>query len=168
VASRAQNKVIGAAVTESWTSDRARCRQTGIPEDAGFATKPELAGTMIGRAIAAGVPFGWVAADEAYGQNAPLRDWLEEHHVSHVLAVPKSFPVVTGAGKMRARELAAAAASDAVGGERAGGSPRHWNLQGRGRWPQAGADGIVRVDAVPVMVLADGAGHRRCDCVVTI
>lgn len=45
--------------------------------------------------IGAGVPFGWVAADEAYGQNTPLRDWLEERRVSYVLAVPKSFTVAT-------------------------------------------------------------------------
>jgi SRSO17 transposase len=32
-----------------------------------FATKPELAEKMIGRAVKAGVPFSWVAADEVYG-----------------------------------------------------------------------------------------------------
>ncbi len=53
------------------------------------------------------MPFGWVAADEAYGQNTPLRDWLEEHDVSYVLAVPKSFPAATAAGQNRADELAA-------------------------------------------------------------
>jgi hypothetical protein len=55
---------------------------------------------------APGCPFGWVAADEVYGQHGPLRDWLESHHVSYVLAVPKSFTPVTGAGKMRAGQLA--------------------------------------------------------------
>ena len=53
------------------------------------------------------MPFGWVAADEAYGQNGPLRDWLEERHVSYVVAVPKSFPVATAAGLVRADHLAA-------------------------------------------------------------
>ena len=33
---------------------------------------------MIERAIAAGIPFGWVTADEAYGDNGPLRAFLEE------------------------------------------------------------------------------------------
>ena len=32
-----------------------------------FATKPALASMMIGRAIDAGVPFAWVAADSVYG-----------------------------------------------------------------------------------------------------
>jgi SRSO17 transposase len=52
-----------------WTADPARCDAAGIPGDVGFATKPQLARRMIERAIAAGVPFGWVAADEAYGNS---------------------------------------------------------------------------------------------------
>jgi SRSO17 transposase len=91
---------------ESWTSDRGRCAQAGIGDEIGFATKPELARQMIARAIEAGVPFGWVAADEAYGQNTPLRDWLEKRGVSYVLAVPKSFTAMTAAGKMRADQMA--------------------------------------------------------------
>jgi SRSO17 transposase len=92
---------------QSWTSDRDRCREAGIGDEVAFATKPEMAQAMIGRAIDAGVPFGWVAADEAYGQNTPLRDWLEERHVSYVLAVPKSFTAAIAAGPGRADELAA-------------------------------------------------------------
>jgi SRSO17 transposase len=34
-----------------------------------FATKPQLAKAMIGRAIQAGVRFMWVIGDEAYGGN---------------------------------------------------------------------------------------------------
>ena len=91
----------------AWTDDRDRCRQAGIPEDRGFAAKPELARQMIERTIESGMPFGWVAADEVYGQNTSLREWLEEHQVSYVLAVPKSFPAATAAGKVRADRLAA-------------------------------------------------------------
>lgn len=71
-----------------------------IPGETGFLKK----GTK-----SAGLPFGWVAADEVYGQNGPLRDWLEERHVSYVLAGPKSFPVATAAGLVRADHLAALA-----------------------------------------------------------
>ena len=49
----------------------------------------------------------WAAGDEVYGQNTPLRDWLEEHRVSYVLAVPKSFTAATAAGPKRADDLAA-------------------------------------------------------------
>jgi SRSO17 transposase len=74
----------------SWTEDRDQCRQAGI-DDVAFATKPDLARQMIADAIDAGVPLSWLAADEVYGQNMLLRDWLEDHQVSYVLAVPKSF-----------------------------------------------------------------------------
>ncbi len=97
---------------QAWAGDRDRCRQAGVPGDREFSTKPELARQMIERAIDAGVPFGWVAADEVYGQNTPLRDWLEDHHVSYVLAVPKSFTAATAAGQIRADELAARVPAD--------------------------------------------------------
>ena len=57
----------------SWTADPARCRAAGIPAGTGFATKPQLARRMIARAVTAGVPAAWVAADEVYGENGPLR-----------------------------------------------------------------------------------------------
>jgi SRSO17 transposase len=41
---------------ESWISDPARCQAAGIPADAGFATKPQLAQAMIGRAGPDGRP----------------------------------------------------------------------------------------------------------------
>ena len=91
---------------QSWADDRDRRRQAGIGDDLEFATKPELARQMIERAAGAGVPFSWVAADEAYGQNTALRDWLEDRRVSYVLAVPKSFTVTTAADSRRADELA--------------------------------------------------------------
>ena len=92
---------------QKWCADRDRCRQAGIGDDVAFATKPALARTMVERAIAAGVPFGWLAADEVYGQNPGLRSWLEEQRISYVMAVPCSEQVTTAAGTRRADELAA-------------------------------------------------------------
>ncbi|MDH6283994.1 IS701 family transposase [Prescottella agglutinans] len=80
---------------KAWTEDRERCRAAGIGDDVEFATKPELAQTMIERALDAGVPFGWVTGDEAYGQVGKLRMWLESRGVAHVLAVPKSQMVIS-------------------------------------------------------------------------
>jgi SRSO17 transposase len=40
-----------------------------VPDEVGFATKPELARAMIERVVTAGLLFGWVAADEFYGDN---------------------------------------------------------------------------------------------------
>ena len=63
---------------------------------------------MVERAIAAGVPFGWFAADEAYGDNGKLRSWLEEAQVRYVLAVSRDHRVPAGAGRaLRADALAA-------------------------------------------------------------
>ena len=50
---------------------------------------------MIERALDARIPFGWITADEAYGQVGRLRMWLEPSGVAHVLAVPKSQMVVS-------------------------------------------------------------------------
>ncbi|MGH7189014.1 MAG: IS701 family transposase [Acetobacteraceae bacterium] len=52
---------------KAWTDDPVRLKATFVPEDIGFATKPQLAARMISRAIAARVPFRWVAADTVYG-----------------------------------------------------------------------------------------------------
>jgi SRSO17 transposase len=52
---------------KSWTDDPARLAAAHVPPGTGFATKPAMALGMIGRAIAAGVSFGWVAADSVYG-----------------------------------------------------------------------------------------------------
>lgn len=82
-------------IPKEWFADRARCRDAGIADDVEFATKPQLAQRMIARAVAAGVPFGWVTADEAYGQVGRLRMWLEDHNLAHVLAVPKSHMVIS-------------------------------------------------------------------------
>ena len=47
----------------SWTVDPARCAAAGIPDTTAFATKPRLARRMIGRALDAGTPVGWVTGD---------------------------------------------------------------------------------------------------------
>ena len=52
---------------KDWTKDPARMRAAHVPEGVKFATKPRLAADMIERAIGAGVPFTWVAADTVYG-----------------------------------------------------------------------------------------------------
>jgi SRSO17 transposase len=49
------------------TDDPARLKATYVQGDIDFSTKPQLAAEMIERALAAGVPFRWVAADSVYG-----------------------------------------------------------------------------------------------------
>jgi SRSO17 transposase len=93
----------------SWTDDRRRCADAGVPDEVGFATKPELARTMIERVVTAGLPFGWVAADEFYGDNPGLRGWLEGQRIRYVMAVSCDHAVPTAARLGRADALAAEA-----------------------------------------------------------
>jgi SRSO17 transposase len=72
---------------EEWTKEPARCRQAGIPERRGFATKPQLARQMLARAFAAGIPAHWVTGDSVYGDDRRLRMWLESCPQPYVLAV---------------------------------------------------------------------------------
>src|SRR3954449_9287938 len=104
---------------KSWVEDRERARTAGIGDDVGFATKPELARRMLGRALDAGgaaggsapkpelarrmlgraldagVPAGWLTADEIYGQDKRLRVWCEQQELPYVLATRSNDTVAT-------------------------------------------------------------------------
>src|SRR5436305_162813 len=90
----------------SWTSDPDRCVAAGVPADVAFATKPALAQTMLARALDAGVPARWVAADEVYGADPELRADLQTREVGYVLAIGCDRRVPTAAGPIRPDTLA--------------------------------------------------------------
>jgi SRSO17 transposase len=93
---------------QSWTEDRPRCHQAGVPDSVEFQTKPQLARRMLARALDAGVPTAWVTADAVYGGDGRLRRWLEEQGVAHVLAVNCNQSLVSGLFQFeRADQLAA-------------------------------------------------------------
>ena len=79
---------------KEWATDRSRRAEAWVGQDVEFATKPELAMAMIGRALDAGVPAGWVTGDEVYGQHSKLRMMLEERQMPYVLAVPVNQRVI--------------------------------------------------------------------------
>src|ERR671911_866337 len=80
---------------KAWTDDRERARAAGIGDEVGFATKPELARSMLQRALDAGVAVGWLTADEIYGQDKRLRVWCEQHGLPYVLATRSNDTVAT-------------------------------------------------------------------------
>jgi len=71
---------------KAWTDNPARLAAAHVPPGVGFATKPQLATAMIRRAIAAGVPFAWVAADAVYGVGE-IEMALRKTGKGHVLGV---------------------------------------------------------------------------------
>ncbi|WP_431902618.1 IS701 family transposase [Nonomuraea sp. bgisy101] len=69
---------------------------------------------MLARAVEAGVPVSWVSADEAYGMEHIFRRFLEEHHLSYVVAVPKNQWIGMGwGGEVRADTATAQAPPEA-------------------------------------------------------
>jgi SRSO17 transposase len=71
----------------TWTQDQARRQEARIPDDVQFATKSELALSMLRRAIDARIPAGIVLADVAYGTSRGFRDGVRELGLHYAVAV---------------------------------------------------------------------------------
>jgi SRSO17 transposase len=71
---------------KEWTDDPKRLKAAHVPEDVSFATKPQMARRMIARAIAAKVPFSFVAADSVYG-TGDIETMLRKAGKGYVLGV---------------------------------------------------------------------------------
>ena len=84
----------------SWMADPARCAAAGVPPEVAFATRPQQVIEMIRAARAAGMPFAWFTADEEFGQNPGLCDYLETSQIPYVMAVPKNTPFTDPTGQI--------------------------------------------------------------------
>src|ERR671939_558890 len=82
----------------AWTDDPARAAAAHVPPGTPFATKPRLARAMIGRAIAAGVPFAWVAGDSIHGVGE-IETGLRRAGKGYVLGVVATPPFTSWIGK---------------------------------------------------------------------
>ena len=69
-----------------WTDDAERLKAAHVPDKVSFATKPQIARRMIARAIAAEVPFSFVAADSVYG-TGEIETMLRKAGKGYVLGV---------------------------------------------------------------------------------
>jgi SRSO17 transposase len=78
---------------KGWHEDRARCRQARIPDDVSYRPKYTIALEQVDRAMAEGVRFAWITADEWYAQKGAFVRGLEERKLRFVLEIPTSLCV---------------------------------------------------------------------------
>ena len=70
-----------------WAKDPLRRKEARIPDEVQFKTKPQLAITLIERALANGIPGEIVLADSAYGDCSDFRNTLRAIGLDYGLAV---------------------------------------------------------------------------------
>jgi SRSO17 transposase len=96
---------------KAWTDDPVRRAAAHVASATTFATKPQLARAMIARAIAAGVPFAWVAADSIYGVGE-IEMALRRAGKGYVLGVSGAHHFTSWVGKPEVAGTAEAIAED--------------------------------------------------------
>lgn len=74
-------------LTESWASDRERCREAGVPDDVGYEPKWKLALELIDKTLATGVRPPMALADSGYGDTTDFRDGLTERGLTYNVGV---------------------------------------------------------------------------------
>ena len=94
---------------KAWTSDPVRLAAAHVPDGTVFATKPALALAMIARAMAAGVPFAFVAADTVYGVG-DIETALRRAGKGYVLGVKSDHAFNSWVGKPKVTGTAEAIA----------------------------------------------------------
>jgi SRSO17 transposase len=74
---------------EGW--DAARRQEAGIPDSAVYRAKHEMGLEQLRRALANGMRFGWILADEWYGEKPSFIQGLEDLNLRFVLEIPKNL-----------------------------------------------------------------------------
>jgi SRSO17 transposase len=129
---------------ESWTSDRARCRAVGVPDDVPFRTKWQISLAQIDAALEWGLKRRVVLADPGYGDVTEYRDGLVARGLDFVVGVQGSLVAwAPGTGPIPPPQTRPA-------GQR-GKSPTRW---------KTGEDKPVALSA-----LAMGRGREACQTV---
>jgi SRSO17 transposase len=78
---------------KEWAEDFAKRKETEVPKEVRFQTKPEIALDQIRAALAAKVDRGVVLADAAYGINTEFRDGLTDLELQYVVGVQSTMTV---------------------------------------------------------------------------
>ena len=92
---------------QEWADNAKRRGKAKVPNAVTFATKPQLAQTLLSHALDAGIPAAWVTGDSVYGNDVALREMLQLRRQSYVLAVKSDLRLPFLEGGIRARTLAA-------------------------------------------------------------
>jgi SRSO17 transposase len=78
---------------ESWASDRERRKETGVPREISFQTKPAIALAQIRQAVEQGIPPAPVLADSAYGNETRFREGITELKLRYAVGVHENLTV---------------------------------------------------------------------------
>jgi SRSO17 transposase len=76
---------------ESWSEDRPRCREAGIPEDMIYRPKWTIGLELYDRALGNGIHFDGMTFDEGYGSKPDFLRGLSARGQKFVGEVPRSF-----------------------------------------------------------------------------
>lgn len=76
---------------ESWSENRERCEEAGIPEDMVYRPKWQIALELYDDACRRGVSLKWLVFDEGYGGRPPFLRALDAQRQRFVGEVPKTF-----------------------------------------------------------------------------
>jgi SRSO17 transposase len=76
---------------ESWSEDRKRCREAGIPDTVTYRPKWKIALELYDHAVSNGVAFEWLTFDEGYGGKPDFLRALAARGQRYVGEVPRNF-----------------------------------------------------------------------------
>jgi len=76
---------------EVWSQDRDRCGEAKIPDEVVHRPKWQIALALRRRAVANGVRFEWITADEGYGEVPAFLFELDDCGQRYVVEVPSTF-----------------------------------------------------------------------------
>jgi SRSO17 transposase len=126
---------------KSWSDDRARCREAGIPDDMVYRPKWKIALELYDRATGNGLHFDWMTFDEGYGSKPEFLRELSGRHQRFVGEVPRNFMGWTKAPRVVTRAF-------------------HKHGRGRGRKTPRLASGSPPSRRVDAMLEADGLRNQ--------
>ncbi|XHO07310.1 IS701 family transposase ISBfun4 (plasmid) [Ralstonia syzygii] len=78
---------------QEWSDDPTRRQQAGVPDEIGFATKPQIAIAQLHEARQSGAPDGIVLADAGYGNDTAFREAVGEAGLQYAVGIQSSTRV---------------------------------------------------------------------------